>query len=113
MAGTPEKILEHLLEFMRLDATLYDPVGKWGPGTGVPARGPPLPVLSPLQELNQKSHFSHHEIPQAGLGEGSSSGASPPSSPPALRLPSERSSMRVSRELGARRCPQRAKNASC
>ncbi|XP_068853728.1 rap guanine nucleotide exchange factor 3 [Aphelocoma coerulescens] len=26
MAGTPEKILEHLLEFMRLDATLYDPV---------------------------------------------------------------------------------------
>uniref|UniRef100_A0A8C7EFP9 Rap guanine nucleotide exchange factor 3 n=1 Tax=Nothoprocta perdicaria TaxID=30464 RepID=A0A8C7EFP9_NOTPE len=25
MAGTPEKILEHLLEFMRLDATLYDP----------------------------------------------------------------------------------------
>ncbi|NWR40470.1 RPGF3 factor, partial [Tachuris rubrigastra] len=27
MAGTPEKILEHLLEFMRLDATLYDPVG--------------------------------------------------------------------------------------
>lgn len=30
MAGTPEKILEHLLEFMRLDATLYDPVGRWG-----------------------------------------------------------------------------------
>lgn len=30
MAGTPEKILEHLLEFMRLDATLYDPMGKWG-----------------------------------------------------------------------------------
>ncbi|XP_035757320.1 rap guanine nucleotide exchange factor 3 [Egretta garzetta] len=29
MAGTPEKILEHLLEFMRLDATLYDPVGRW------------------------------------------------------------------------------------
>ncbi|XP_063997037.1 rap guanine nucleotide exchange factor 3 isoform X3 [Pogoniulus pusillus] len=26
VAGTPEKILEHLLEFMRLDATLYDPV---------------------------------------------------------------------------------------
>ncbi|NXA12695.1 RPGF3 factor, partial [Sapayoa aenigma] len=26
MAGTPEKILEHLLEFMRLDATVYDPV---------------------------------------------------------------------------------------
>ncbi|NXD68868.1 RPGF3 factor, partial [Eolophus roseicapillus] len=26
MAGTPEKILEHLLEFMRLDAMLYDPV---------------------------------------------------------------------------------------
>ncbi|XP_053907519.1 rap guanine nucleotide exchange factor 3 isoform X2 [Cuculus canorus] len=26
MAGTPEKILEHLLEFMRLDTTLYDPV---------------------------------------------------------------------------------------
>uniref|UniRef100_A0A8C0B1X9 Rap guanine nucleotide exchange factor 3 n=1 Tax=Buteo japonicus TaxID=224669 RepID=A0A8C0B1X9_9AVES len=26
MAGTPEKILEHLLEFMRLDATLYDPM---------------------------------------------------------------------------------------
>ncbi|XP_014749640.1 PREDICTED: rap guanine nucleotide exchange factor 3-like, partial [Sturnus vulgaris] len=26
MAGTPEKILEHLLEFMRLDATLHDPV---------------------------------------------------------------------------------------
>ncbi|NWQ72110.1 RPGF3 factor, partial [Neopipo cinnamomea] len=26
MAGTPEKILEHLLEFMRLDATLYDPL---------------------------------------------------------------------------------------
>ncbi|NXC22506.1 RPGF3 factor, partial [Corythaeola cristata] len=26
MAGTPEKILEHLLEFMRLEATLYDPV---------------------------------------------------------------------------------------
>uniref|UniRef100_A0A8C3UZS1 Rap guanine nucleotide exchange factor 3 n=1 Tax=Catharus ustulatus TaxID=91951 RepID=A0A8C3UZS1_CATUS len=25
VAGTPEKILEHLLEFMRLDATLYDP----------------------------------------------------------------------------------------
>lgn len=30
MAGTPEKILEHLLEFMRLDATLYDPMGRWG-----------------------------------------------------------------------------------
>ncbi|XP_010176881.1 PREDICTED: rap guanine nucleotide exchange factor 3, partial [Mesitornis unicolor] len=26
VAGTPEKILEHLLEFMRLDATLYDPL---------------------------------------------------------------------------------------
>lgn len=28
MAGTPEKILEHLLEAMRLDATFYDPMGE-------------------------------------------------------------------------------------
>lgn len=39
MAGTPEKILEHLLEFMRLDATLYDPVGRWG--------CPPVPGTAP------------------------------------------------------------------
>lgn len=43
MAGTPEKILEHLLEFMRLDATLYDPVGRWG----CPPCVPPCVGVSP------------------------------------------------------------------
>lgn len=94
MAGTPEKILEHLLEFMRLDATLYDPVGRWGPGIRVPARGPLLPVLSPLQELNQKSHFSHHKIPHPGWERG----AAPEHLLPPLPRP--RASLRRAAEKG-------------
>uniref|UniRef100_A0A8C0B2A1 Rap guanine nucleotide exchange factor 3 n=1 Tax=Buteo japonicus TaxID=224669 RepID=A0A8C0B2A1_9AVES len=49
MAGTPEKILEHLLEFMRLDATAYPYLPSY-PGctrTGVPTCSPPT-VLVPL-----------------------------------------------------------------
>lgn len=91
MAGTPEKILEHLLEFMRLDATLYDPVGRWGPGTGGPGKGIPAPRVVTTPGVEPKKPLFSPQNPSPGLGERSISGASPPSSPTAPRLPSESS----------------------
>lgn len=102
MAGTPEKILEHLLEFMRLDATLYDPEGRGGvtpllqaprpratlrwAGVRVPAGGP-APNRAALFLLFDPKAASLTPKSPAGAGRGSSSGAGSDSAPASLRLP--------------------------